>query len=228
MATRLLLLLLFFTGHVFAKEPPDVDCLVVHLKYVQCSWNESGTPEVNYTFYGWFHDRTAKECTSYMSENGINTGCNQHYDSTDRFKTFHIKLVHGNNSFNMKHDLKNKVKFNPPANLTVQNDSNSNLWFYWNQTLKNCVDSEVRYRTNNKKWDTSRVSTGKQDFCINLISSNSRYELQVRSKMGNLCGESIFWSDWSEPVVWGSNNGTESSQINNSISALTLILWVGP
>lgn len=29
----------------------DVDCLVVNLEYVSCTWNKSGTPEVNYTFY---------------------------------------------------------------------------------------------------------------------------------------------------------------------------------
>lgn len=32
----------------------DIDCLVMHLDYVHCSWNKQGAPEVNYTFYGWF------------------------------------------------------------------------------------------------------------------------------------------------------------------------------
>ena len=55
---------------------------------------------------------------------------------------------------------------------------------------------------------TSEVSVGRQKYCINLISSSSQYELQVRSRIGNDCGKSLFWSDWSQPVVWGSNNGT--------------------
>lgn len=48
------------------------------------------------------------------------------------------------------------VKLNPPINLTVQMGSDSNLWYYWNQTSYNCVENEVRIRTNGKKWDVSK------------------------------------------------------------------------
>lgn len=47
------------------------------------------------------------------------------------------------------------VKLNPPINVTVQMGSDSNLWYYWNQTAYNCVENEVRIRTNGKKWDVS-------------------------------------------------------------------------
>lgn len=45
------------------------------------------------------------------------------------------------------------VKLYPPTRLTVQMGVDSNLWYYWNQTASNCVESEIRYRTNNKKWE---------------------------------------------------------------------------
>ncbi|XP_044077861.1 cytokine receptor common subunit gamma-like [Siniperca chuatsi] len=228
MLTRLLLLLCL-TGHVFAKELTDVDCLVVNLKYVHCSWNKQGTPEVNYTFYSGFRNvKELSECTTYLLENSTNIGCNQPYgDALDRFKTFYTKLVHGNNNSQKEHELKTKVKLNPPTNLTVKNESDSNLWIYWNQTITHCVESEVRVRTNNKKWETSKISTGKQNYCINLPSRSSQYEIQVRSKIGNNCGESIFWSDWSEPVVWGSNSSTDTTQRNGSMSVWTPVLCVG-
>lgn len=54
----------------------------------------------------------------------------------------------------------------------------------------------------------STVSIGREFFDLHSLCSNSQYELQVRSKIGNDCGESLFWSDWSEPVVWGSNSET--------------------
>uniref|UniRef100_A0A8D0AP15 Fibronectin type-III domain-containing protein n=1 Tax=Sander lucioperca TaxID=283035 RepID=A0A8D0AP15_SANLU len=216
-----LLLLLCLTGHVFAKEPPDVECLVVHLKYVHCSWNKQGTPEVNYTFYGWF-------CPSYLSENNINTGCNQPYGS--RFNSFYTRLVHENQSSKEKeHYLKEKVKLNPPTNLTVHYGSDSNLWLSWTQISQissNCVESEVRYRINNRNWASSRVSIGKQNYCLNLPSHSSLYELQVRSRIGYACGLSEFWSDWTEPVVWGSNNSTDPNKMNSSMSVWTPVLSV--
>ncbi|XP_041808976.1 cytokine receptor common subunit gamma-like [Chelmon rostratus] len=227
MPTRLLLLLCL-TGHVFAKEPPDVDCLVVHLEYVHCSWNKQETSDVNYTFYSKFHnDAKMPECTTYLSENRTNVGCNRPYDGTvKRFYTFYTKLVHGNSSFQMEHDLKSKVKLNPPTNLTVKIGSDSNLWFYWNQTASNCVESDVRYRINNKNWDNNNMCTGVQSYCINLPSSSSLYELQVRSKIAKSCGDSSFWSDWSEPVVWGSNNSTVINQTDGSMSVWTPVLYV--
>ncbi|XP_034746971.1 cytokine receptor common subunit gamma-like isoform X2 [Etheostoma cragini] len=225
MLTRLLLLLCL-TGHVFAKEPPDVDCLVVHLKYVHCSWNKEGTPEVNYTFYGWFQGaNVSSECPSYLSENNINTGCNQPYGLLNRFNTFYTRLVQENQSPKEKeHNLKTKVKFNPPTNLTVQYGADSNLWLNWTQTSPNCVESQVRYRINKGDWAPSFVSLGKQNYCLNLPSRSSLYELQVRSKMGYSCGDSIFWSDWSEPVVWGSNNSTDPVT-NSSMSVWTPVLY---
>lgn len=45
------------------------------------------------------------------------------------------------------------VKLYPPTNLTVKLGSDSNLWFYWNQSHSGCVESEVRYRINNKTWN---------------------------------------------------------------------------
>ncbi|KAE8287305.1 hypothetical protein D5F01_LYC13343 [Larimichthys crocea] len=223
-----LLILLCLTGHGFAKEKPDVSCSIVHLEYVHCSWNQKGTPEVNYTFYGGF-SKNVTECTTYVLENGTNTGCNQRYTkvyTTDRFsQSFTTKLVHGNNTFKKEHNLKMKVKLNPPTNLTVQMGSDNNLWFFWNQTSTRCVESEVQYRANNKIWEVSKINLGTQSYCINLPSTTSRYELQVRSKIGNSCGDSIFWSDWSEPVVWASTNSTDISTMN-SMSVWTPVLYV--
>lgn len=123
------------------------------------------------------------------------------------------------------------VKLKPPSNLTVKVGSDSNLWYYWNQSDPSCEENEVRYRINNREWDVSQTRdfrlsphsflhchhlhislqnsfASSRSFCINLPSSSSLYELQVRGKLGSKCGESMFWSEWSEPVLWGSNNST--------------------
>lgn len=62
---------------------------------------------------------------------------------------------------------------------------------------------------------TSKVSVKVQSYCINLPSSSSQYELQVRSKVADNCAESLFWSNWSEPVVWRANNSTGKTAQRN-------------
>ncbi|XP_059207273.1 cytokine receptor common subunit gamma-like [Centropristis striata] len=223
-----LFVLLFLAGHVFAKEPPDVDCLVIHLKYVHCSWNKQGTPEVNYTFFAGFSGQPVSECPTYLSENNTNTGCNHpHGDRLNKFSAFYTKLVHGNQSRQQEHKLKDKVKLNPPTNLTVHYGSDSNLWFSWEQDFSSCVKSEVRYRINKKKWaPISQIRPGVKTYCINLPSDSSLYEMQVRSKFDFSCGDSIYWSDWTSPVSWGSNNSTETNQKDSSMSVWTTVLYV--
>ncbi|XP_008331433.1 cytokine receptor common subunit gamma [Cynoglossus semilaevis] len=225
-------MILFFLlpclGSVSAKEPPEIDnCSVIHLEYVACSWGNQRPPTVNYTFSSRFSDETFAKCTTYVLENGITTGCNQSYNKlhTRRFDTFETRLTHGNNTFEKKFTLKEKVLLNPPTNITVQNGSDFNLYFYWNQTFTECVESEVRFRANSKKWETSTVSFGKQSYIINLPSSRSRYELQVRSRVHKVCGESFRWSDWSRPAVWGSNNSTDPKAGDPSMSVLTPLFY---
>ncbi|KAM8898296.1 cytokine receptor common subunit gamma-like isoform 2-T2 [Spinachia spinachia] len=218
-----LLLLLCLTGHVFATELPDVDCLVLNLKHVKCSWDKEGTPEVNYTFYGWFkYDTLVSECPTYLSANNTNTGCMQPYHETQRFDQFYSRLLPGQENSAKEHALKTKVKLNPPTNVTVHNGSDSNLWVEWSHIT--CVESEVRYRINNRNWATFLLSTNVKNYCINLPSSRSLYEVQVRSRVSSDCAQSDFWSDWSEPVLWGSNNST-ANQTDVSMSVWNPVLY---
>ncbi|XP_029925445.1 cytokine receptor common subunit gamma-like [Myripristis murdjan] len=208
------LFLLCLTGAAFARKPPDVRCILVNLEYVQCTWNGQGTPDVNYTFYSKFYnDKGFSECPNYISESSAVVGCNKAYQDLLRlrFSTFQTSLVYGNYTFEQSHNVKSKVKLNPPTNLTVKNATDSNLWFYWNITAGGgCVESEVRFRRNNKNWECYKLSPGKKNYPINLPSSSNLYELQVRSHIADLCGESDFWSEWSQPVFWGSiSNSTD-------------------
>ncbi|XP_077596141.1 cytokine receptor common subunit gamma-like [Stigmatopora nigra] len=221
-------LLFCLAGPSFAKVSPDVDCIVLHFERVQCTWNRLDNLSVNYTFFSWFHGKEARECELYLRNYSINSGCLQPYGEKDnRFMTFYTRLVYNNDSFDGKHDLLKKVKLNPPTNLTVQNGSDLNLWFYWNHSDPKCIQNEVRYRTNNKKWDAYTVTPGKQNYCINLPSSRSRYELQVRSRIDEVCAASD-WSDWSKPVFWGSYNSTDIDPINGSMFVWIILYVLAP
>uniref|UniRef100_A0A3P9ITY1 Cytokine receptor-like factor 2-like D1 domain-containing protein n=1 Tax=Oryzias latipes TaxID=8090 RepID=A0A3P9ITY1_ORYLA len=220
----LLLLLFSLNGCLLAKEAPDVDCLVVNLEYVSCSWKKS--TDGNYTFTSWFKGDTVLECAEYLPGNSTHTGCNRPYRKTQRFDPFYTVLKNGNDSsqdLKQEHRLQMKVKLNPPTNVTVKYGSDQNLWFYWNQTYNNCMESEVRHRKKQMKWEHSKVFRD-QSYCINLPASNSRYELQVRIKLDNACGGGPdYWSEWSEPAIWGSNNSTDSNVMGGSMSVWSVI-----
>ncbi|XP_038158992.1 cytokine receptor common subunit gamma-like [Cyprinodon tularosa] len=201
-------LFLTLVGQIVAEKPPDLQCVVISLENVLCSWNLWGTPDINYTFSSRFEGEEESSCAEYLLENGINIGCRRPYTKLQRFDTFYTKLSDGSQVFQKEHELKRKVKLNPPTNVTVKNGSDSNLCFYWNQNGFTCVESQVRIRIDNNDWELLSVFH-RQSYCQSLPSSSSRYELQVRSKLKRDCGDSEYWSDWSEPVVWGFNNTTE-------------------
>lgn len=219
-----LFLYLCFVGQILAKDP-GLKCLVINLENVRCTWNQLGTPDVNYTFSSRFRDENMISCSEYLSENGTNIGCRRPYRTSQRFYTFYAELRHGSEVYRRELELKGKVKLNPPTNLTVQIGPDSNLWFYWNQTKPSCTENEVRIRKNDKDWELSSVYRV-QSYCQNLPSSNARYELQVRSRIENSCGQSEFWSDWSAPVVWGFNNNTDTNIRNEEMQVWTAVLYV--
>ncbi|KAJ3606412.1 hypothetical protein NHX12_025933 [Muraenolepis orangiensis] len=212
MAVGLLLLLFCLNGLVWSEDQrPEVDCVVVNLDYVHCVWNGSTPPDFNYTFYSRF-DGAFNPCARYVLDNSTVMGCDQRYEKLilKRSERFTTRLELGNRSFEQNHQLKSKVKLNPPTHLSVKNGTDFNLWFYWNNSYKSgCIVSEVRHRVEGKDWKSTAVQQ-KTSYCINLPSSSHRYELQVRNSIGESCGASG-WSDWSPPVFWGSVRESNST-----------------
>lgn len=212
---------------MFTEELPDVDCIVMAQETVRCVWNNQGTPEFNYTFQGWFiHEETDKKCPRYLLEKNTRVGCIQPYNNRqNRFYSFYTILQHGPTK---EHKLKRRVKLNPPFNLTVKLGSDSNLYCYWNQTDPICEENEFRYRINNREWDASIVSS--RSCAINLPIATSLYEVQVRGRVSDHCGQSFNWSDWSEPVLWGSNIDmvkTDPPEVGVSMLPWTALFAVG-
>ncbi|NP_001268246.1 interleukin-2 receptor gamma chain-2 precursor [Oncorhynchus mykiss] len=200
-----------------APSTPNVNCLIINLDYVNCTWSEQGSPEVNYTF---FHKgsikRNMEECTTYLQEKSYAVGCRLSYDESDRFRTLTTKLVHQNNSYVQDHNLKSMVKLYPPVNLSVEMNKDPQLNLYWNNS-KNpfCIESEVRYRINSDKWKTSTPSK-EQKYAVAFPLKSSRYEFQVRARVNDMCGESEFWSEWSQPIQWDSMKGNNITDISGS------------
>ncbi|KAL0993912.1 hypothetical protein UPYG_G00115480 [Umbra pygmaea] len=213
------LFLLIFLQGLETSFTLNVSCLIVNLDFVNCSWTEQGIPEENSTF---FHNRFntqsehMEECSTYLYEKGWTVGCRLPYETSDRFRTLRTNLVYQNQSYMQNHNLVNMVKLFPPANLSVEMNTNSELNLYWNNSKNSiCTESEVHYRINNNEWKASDPCS-EQTYSIPFPSKNSRYEFQVRARISSACGESKFWSEWSQIIIWDSVKGSNSTDTSES------------
>ncbi|XP_035627604.2 cytokine receptor common subunit gamma-like [Oncorhynchus keta] len=211
-----LFLLISLQGYE-APSTHNVNCLIINLDYVNCIWSEQRIPEVNFTFFSSrFIKGKMEECTTYLQEESYAVGCRLSYDKSDRFRTLTTKLVHQNNSYVQDHNLKSMVKLYPPVNLSVEMNKDPELNLYWNNSKNTlCIESEVRYRINGDKWKTSTPSK-EQKYAVAFPLKSSRYEFQVRARVNNMCGESKFWSEWSQPIQWDSRKGNNITEISGS------------
>ncbi|XP_042621191.1 cytokine receptor common subunit gamma-like [Cyprinus carpio] len=220
----ILFLVILFLGNipsfVFSASQPKINCLIINLDYVNCTWSEH---EQNYSFNSRFLHDQIQQCPTYLRIKGVNVGCIFPYKKPQRFNTLNTWLYSDNGTLviEQNHEMKALVKLNPPFSLSVVEKKDAELWLYWNITTdSSCTESQIRHRTDNNDW---KITTPGHRTSFSLpFPSKKRYEFQVRARIGNPCGESMFWSDWSEPVYWGflkANNNTESV-INMSVMSM--------
>ncbi|XP_065116118.1 interleukin 2 receptor, gamma a [Paramisgurnus dabryanus] len=223
--TLLLFSLYFWNLILLTSSNPSIKCLVINLEYVNCTWSEQGVQMHNYTFESMFSAYGKQICSQYYQVNRVNVGCRIPYVETQRFNDLETWLYNKNGSLvtKQKHQLKEEVKLYPPYNLSVEAKKDTELWLYWNVTQnKNCIDSQVRHRTENTDWQTKEPRSMNQ-FSL-PFPSKKRYEFQVRARIMSSCGQSKYWSEWSMPVYWGHskpNNKTESP-VSSSVTSLVL------
>ncbi|XP_016401901.1 cytokine receptor common subunit gamma-like [Sinocyclocheilus rhinocerous] len=225
----ILFLVSLFLGNIpsfaFSASQPKINCLIINLDYVNCTWSEH---EQSYSFKSKFSHNEILDCPKYLKIKGVNVGCILTYENPLRFNTLNTWLYSDNGSLvtEQKHEnIKASVKLYPPFNLSVVEKKDAELWLYWNITRNYvCIESEIRHRTDNNAW--KNTTPGHRTSFSLPFPSKKRYEFQVRARIGYSCVESMFWSDWSEPVYWGSlkaNNNTESP-INMSVTSLVLYI----
>ncbi|XP_056323163.1 interleukin 2 receptor, gamma a isoform X2 [Danio aesculapii] len=221
---KLLFLTLFFANFCTfsASSDPKINCLIINLDYVNCTWSEH---QYNYSLKGGFSHDDIVHCPKYETANGVNVACMLPYKRVQRFNKFTTSLYRDDGSLvtEQEHDLKAYVKLNPPTNLSVVEKKDAELWLYWNVTENGaCTESEVRYRTDQNNWKDTTPGT-RTTYSL-PFPSNKQYEFQVRARIPSSCGQSKFWSEWSESVTRGTvkTNDTESL---GSMSVTSLVLY---
>ncbi|XP_072519767.1 interleukin 2 receptor, gamma b [Salminus brasiliensis] len=216
------LLLSFFPGCWSRTPPPpdggcmngacvvDISCMFINLEYVVCNWTRPQNQNMSYNFSSTFSSKKLyRECPQYLQEHGQNVGCKISDKNVDHFSSLYTKLSIGRNQSVLKdyEQLSERVKLNPPYNISVNwTGPNGNLCLSWVSSIskKNCVRYRVRY------WrDQRQVSheTAFTLYCVPYVSKGVNFTFQVSSKLASTCGDSKFWSEWSDPVHWGNYTG---------------------
>ncbi|KAG7322741.1 hypothetical protein KOW79_014087 [Hemibagrus wyckioides] len=213
--------------------PHQIECTVVNLEYVNCTWDGNTTLVENYTFRSSYKNPDfVVECSSYQYVKAVRVGCVVPYseEQLQRFDAFYAWLYTDDiNMIKREYDsLLKRVKLDAPYNMSVLL-KDPELWIYWNITSnvkKQCQEREVRYRINSNKWSiySSRMENA---FNVAFPNSQSGYEFQARVRMSSTCGQSELWSEWSESVFWGSKmiNDTDTEQPMSA--ALMVLCTVG-
>uniref|UniRef100_A0A8C0VCL2 Interleukin 2 receptor subunit gamma n=1 Tax=Cyanistes caeruleus TaxID=156563 RepID=A0A8C0VCL2_CYACU len=110
------------------------------------------------------------------------------------------------------------VKPAAPVNLTIHNMSNNQLQLTWDSPYPKgkCLEHAVKYKSNKDTSWTELLVNG-DVFSLPSVDYEKSYTFYVRSKINKYCGSTQFWSEWSVPVIWGSNStskGTVEEQLH--------------
>ncbi|XP_075576900.1 cytokine receptor common subunit gamma-like [Pelecanus crispus] len=228
----LLLLLLCGLGPylVAARDQSEVECVVFNEEYMTCTWGNSETLTANYSLYYWYENRSpVVECKHYLQDRGIRFGCHFNQSEIIQFQPFRVLVNASLGGRTLKipserMELQDLVKPGTPVNLTIHNMSSNQLQLTWTSPYPKaqCLEHAVKYKSNKDTGWTEHQVKG-DTFSFPSVDYEKYYTFYVRSKINSYCGSTKLWSEWSVPVVWGSNStskgAVESSNHTLSVTA---------
>ncbi|NXU50448.1 IL2RG protein, partial [Turnix velox] len=187
-----------------------VECVVFNEEYMTCLWGSRETPATNYSLYYWYKNKpTVVECKHYLQEQGTNVGCHFNQSEITQFQPFNVLLNASLTlrTFHKSMELQDLVKPGAPINLTIHNTSSNQLHLTWSTPYPRarCLEHAVKYKSNkDTSWTEQQVNG--VVFSLPSVDYEKYYTFYVRSKVSSYCGRTQLWSEWSIPVVWGSNS----------------------
>ncbi|XP_063169706.1 cytokine receptor common subunit gamma [Candoia aspera] len=209
-------LLLLLAGSSQAK----VECVCHNGDYVICDWGRKQKPDTNYSFYFWYEGTgdPVAECKDYIQIGGLNVAC--------RFSEYKLFLdlrtyINGSQGRIIPTQpilLNNRVRPDPPFNLTLHNVSNHQLLLTWKSPYKKykCLQHVVSYKNNkDTRWMEHHVNS--MEFQIPSVDPEKLYTVYVKSKLHNKCATTDLWSLPSNSVTWGKTTAVPALPVAVSI-----------
>ncbi|XP_049727633.1 cytokine receptor common subunit gamma isoform X1 [Elephas maximus indicus] len=196
---------------------PEVQCFVFNVEYMNCTWNSSSEPQpTNLTLRYWYKtsDNKVQECGHYLFSEEITSGCWFQKEEIRLYQTFVVQLQDPRES---KRQAVQMLKLQDlvipwaPENLTLRNLSESQLELTWdNRYLDRCLEHLVQYRSDRDRSWTGQSVGHRNSFSLPSVDAQKLYTFRVRSRYNPLCGSAQHWSEWSNPIYWGSNTSKEN------------------
>nr|XP_056714992.1 LOW QUALITY PROTEIN: cytokine receptor common subunit gamma [Euleptes europaea] len=214
----ILMLALLFLGPgrrtTATPKPQDVNCIVFDDDYMTCEWDSSQKPATSYSLYYRYRKDPMVECKHYLQSDGVNTGCRFNSSQINLFHAFYVYVNSSDSDSSFFNErpmsLQNRVKPNPPVNLTIKNLGNNQLLVSWGSTYKHahCLEYMVEYKSDT---DTEQKNsrTEEMKFILPSVDPEKRYTFYVKSKIASKCGDTELWSLPAGPVFLGPNTTTK-------------------
>ncbi|KAK2891210.1 hypothetical protein QQF64_007427 [Cirrhinus molitorella] len=208
----------------------SVQCQIINAEYVDCFWHPN-TSTMNYTFSSIFVDDQQQDCPQYIIKHNYTVGCRTPLkDHKLRFKKFYTNVsTDGKHTISKTFDsLQKKVQLNPPYNLSLMwNEQDNTLSLHWNSSSPLQTSCVVHMVRNQKDTSQSLTVTG-TSYNLSQVSQNKPYVFEVRSTVADNCGGSDFWSNWSDPVEWGSTGNISRQVWGQGLYGILLVLLLFP
>ncbi|NXE54760.1 IL2RG protein, partial [Casuarius casuarius] len=189
-----------------------VECVLFNEEYMTCTWGSGEMLATNYSLYYWYENRSpVVECKQYLRDRGVRVGCRFNQSEIVQFQPFRVRVNAslGGKTLEIaseRMELQDLVKPEAPVNLTIYNLSSNQLQLTWSSPYPKaqCLEHAVKYKSNkDTAWTEHKVKG--EIFSFPSVDYEKYYTFYVRSKINSYCGSTRLWSEWSVPVVWGSN-----------------------
>lgn len=99
-----------------------------------------------------------------------------------------------------------KYKSNKDTSWTVRALGTAPLWLCLGVSCAPVSKVVPASSTGLMSMSLQELSVNRDVFSLPSVDYEKSYTFYVRSKINKFCGSTLFWSEWSLPVFWGSNS----------------------
>uniref|UniRef100_UPI00398F0F1D interleukin-5 receptor subunit alpha-like isoform X4 n=1 Tax=Pristiophorus japonicus TaxID=55135 RepID=UPI00398F0F1D len=209
----------YWTEKIF--DPPrdlfasinNLSCIFYDNNYMNCTWDiNKETPQGAQYFlsYRQTNEDTVTNCTNYHKDGQRNVACYGHKYEIDSIDEVNICVSESSNKttlpFCRKMHPAGFYKLYTPINVTINENTDEVKWKLPKGNVNSsCYIYEIKITNRSNRGSIQNVENLTGGKYVISRDQKKKYSVQVRGKVVFECYESIFWSDWSKPLIIGAS-----------------------